>query len=89
MVLNLRPAVEALADAYGGVRLGVLQDERLGLRAFIQPVIAAGVANDAALAGGMSELAKEPDAPPGARELSGEVMRPKGRSARRTRRPRP
>lgn len=77
VILDLRPAVEALAEAYEGVRLGVLEDERLGLRAFIRPIIATSVAHHDVLAQGVAELASEPNSTPGARELASEVVRPK------------
>lgn len=82
-VLNLRPAVEALANAYGGMRLAVLDDERLGLRAFIQPVISTAVARQPTLAEGVSQLADEPGAPDSAADLAGEVVLPKERSKMR------
>jgi hypothetical protein len=81
-VLNLRPAVEALASAYEGMRLAVLDDERLGLQAFIQPVISSTVAKQPALADGVSQLADEPGASSAAKELAGEVVRPKARTRR-------
>jgi hypothetical protein len=76
-ILNLRPAVEALASAYEGMRLAVLHDERLGLQAFIQPVISAAVAQQPALADGASQLADETGASRAAKELAREVVRPK------------
>lgn len=83
-VLNLRPAVEALADAYGGMRLGVLTDARLGLQAFIQPVIRAGITAKPALAEGIEQLAAERGAPP-LSELAGAVVRPKAHPTSRGR----
>lgn len=93
-ILNLRPAVEALASAYEGMRLAVLDDERLGLQAFIQPVIATAVAQQPALADGVSQLAAEPGAPSSAEELARALVHPKGtrrvrlRALRRAKRPR-
>jgi hypothetical protein len=81
-VLHLRPAVEALASAYEGMRLAVLDDERLGLQAFIQPVISTTVAQHSALADGVSQLADDPGASSTAKELAGEVVRPKARTRR-------
>jgi hypothetical protein len=82
-ILNLRPAVEALASAYEGMRLAVLDDERLGLQAFIQPVISTAVAQQPALAEGMPRLANEAGAPSSAAELARAVVRPK--ASRKTR----
>jgi hypothetical protein len=64
------------------MRLAVLDDERLGLQAFIQPVISTTVAQQPALADGVSQLADEPGASSAAKELAGEVVRPKARTRR-------
>jgi hypothetical protein len=76
-VLHLRPAVEALADAYFGMRLGVLEDSRRGLIGFIRPLVRAQVETSVPLTEAMEQLATEEDSPLGARELVGEVVRPK------------
>lgn len=84
-LLNLRPAVEALADAYGGMRLAVLDDERVGFHAFIRPVLVEDVGANANLAGAMAQLGEEDSSP--ASELAGEVVRPKARTPRSQSRP--
>lgn len=76
-ILNLRPAIEALGDAYTGMRLGVLEDERQGLLGFIRPLVRDRVETSAALKEGVAQYATEEGAPTGARELAAEVVRPK------------
>lgn len=76
-ILNLRPAIEALGDAYNGMRLGVLQDERHGLIGFIRPLVRDRVEMSAALKEGVAQYATEEGAPAGATELAAEVVRPK------------
>lgn len=75
--LHLRPAVEALVDAYSGMRLAVLDDERLGLRAFISPAVERSVSASDVLSAGAAQYAEEEDSPVAARQLVGEVVRPK------------
>lgn len=76
-VLYLRPAIEALTDAYTGMRLGVLEDERHGFIGFIRPLIRDRVAASESLTEGVARYASAEDAPTGARELAAEVVRPK------------
>jgi hypothetical protein len=84
-VLNLRPAIEALSDAYNGMRLGVLEDERHGFVGFIRPLVRAGVEASVPLKEGLSQYAVEERSPAGAQELAGEVVRPKARPCTATR----
>lgn len=82
-VLSLRPVVEALSDAYSGMRLAVLQHQRLGLLGFIQPILREGIRAQPALVEGVRQLASE-GATPVAEELAAEVVSPKACS-RKTR----
>jgi hypothetical protein len=79
-LLNLAPGVRELASAYSGVRLAVLEDERLGFTKFIQPVIQAGVEVQPGLPEALGQLAGVDDSPALTEELAGAVMRPKARS---------
>lgn len=87
-ILNLRPAIEALSDAYTGMRLGVLEDQLYGLTGFIRPLIRDRVAGSASLKDAVTQYAAEEGSSTGARELAGEVVRPKAmrRSVMRPRR---
>lgn len=89
--LHLRPAVEAMVDAYAGMRLAVLDDERLGLQAFIAPLIERAVSGSGVLAEGVKQYAEEGAA--GATDLAAEVVLPKAGTTptliRRRRRRRP
>jgi hypothetical protein len=76
-LLDLRPGLEALAKAYGGVRLAVLGDELSGFTKFIRPVIAGGIAVQPGLPQAVAQLAGRSDAPPPTRDLAEAVMRPK------------
>ncbi len=60
--LRLINAVEVIADAYYGVRLRVLDDERLGLRAFLRPVVIEKLRENGQLREGLVRLAEEDDA---------------------------
>lgn len=57
--LRLINAVEVIADAYYGVRLRVLQDERLGLQAFLRPAVVEKLRENGVLREGMTRLAEE------------------------------
>lgn len=74
---NLRPAIEALTDAYAGMRLGVVAGERRGLQAFIAPIVVQRIGDSGVLVAGTERLAAEPDASDEARALAAEVVRPK------------
>jgi hypothetical protein len=76
-LLNLRPAIEALSDAYTGMRLGVLHDELHGFIGFIRPLVRDRVVASASLKEAVGQYASEEGAPAGARELAAEVVRPK------------
>ena len=79
-LLNLAPGMRALSSAYSGVRLAVLDDERLGFTRFIQPVIREGVKVQPGLPEALGQLAGVDDAPPMTKEFAAAVMRPKVRS---------
>jgi hypothetical protein len=81
-LLDLRPGLEALAKAYGGVRLAVLGDERLGFTKFIRPVIVSRIEVQPGLPEAVQQLAARPDAPPGTQDLAEAMMRPKSRPRR-------
>ncbi len=90
---GLRPALRALADAYYGMRLAVLDVTELGLQAFIRPVLVEAVRTDAALARGLEQFLTDDDATEKAKEAAGELVRessdavPKGPAIREPARP--
>lgn len=60
--LRLINAVEVIADAYYGVRLRVLEDERLGLQAFLRPAVIEKLRDNGQLRDGLARLAEEDEA---------------------------
>jgi hypothetical protein len=78
-MLNLRPAIEALSDAYTGMRLGVLEDEVHGFIGFIRPLLRDRVEASASLRDAMAQYAEEEGSPVSAGELTAEVVRPKAK----------
>jgi hypothetical protein len=60
--LRLLNAVEVIADAYYGVRLRVLTNERLGLQAFLRPLVIEKLRGSGQLRDGLTRLAEEDEA---------------------------
>jgi hypothetical protein len=75
---GLRPALGALADAYYGMRLAVLDVTELGLQAFIRPVLVEAVRSDAALARGLEQFLANDEASEEAKQAAVELARESG-----------
>ena len=89
--LRLLNAVEVIADAYYGVRLRVLESERLGLQAFLRPLVIEKLRADGLLRDGLTRLAGEDEATAARRAAATQLLSEAGPGpkARRQRAARP
>ena len=85
--LRLLNAVEVIADAYYGIRLRVLKNERLGLQAFLRPLVIERLRANHTLRDGLARLADEDEATAERRAAATQLLieagpRPKARCQR-------
>lgn len=76
--LRLLNAVEVIADAYYGIRLRVLKDTRLGLQAFLRPLVIERLRANHMLREGLTRLAEEDQATADRRAAATQLLREAG-----------